>query len=41
MHQLDLDTTLIHASDGFTVRLRAGSITGWMHNLPKKLEGLA
>src|SRR5215471_8548692 len=24
MHQLDIDTALIHASDGFTVRLRAG-----------------
>jgi anti-sigma regulatory factor (Ser/Thr protein kinase) len=28
MHQLDLDAALIHASDGFTVRLRAGTITG-------------
>jgi anti-sigma regulatory factor (Ser/Thr protein kinase) len=27
MHQLDLDTALIHESDGFTVRLRAGTIT--------------
>jgi hypothetical protein len=24
MHQLDIDTALIHAGDGFTVRLRAG-----------------
>lgn len=28
MHQLDLETALIHASDGFTVRLRAGTISG-------------
>lgn len=28
MHQLDLDTTLIRAIDGFTVRLRAGTIPG-------------
>lgn len=27
MHQLDLDTALIQASDGFTVRLRAGTVT--------------
>ena len=26
MHQLDLDTTLIRAGDGFTVRLRAGTL---------------
>lgn len=28
MHQLSLDTVLIHADDGFTVRLRAGIVTG-------------
>jgi anti-sigma regulatory factor (Ser/Thr protein kinase) len=28
MHQLDVDTALIHSSDGFTVRLRAGTIPG-------------
>jgi anti-sigma regulatory factor (Ser/Thr protein kinase) len=26
MHQLDIDTALIHTGDGFTVRLRAGTI---------------
>jgi anti-sigma regulatory factor (Ser/Thr protein kinase) len=26
MHQLDIDTALIHTGDGFTVRLRAGPI---------------
>jgi len=26
LHQLDLDTALVHTSDGFTVRLRAGTI---------------
>jgi anti-sigma regulatory factor (Ser/Thr protein kinase) len=26
MHQLDIDVTLIHTGDGFTVRLRAGTI---------------
>src|SRR5436190_1025858 len=26
MHQLDIDTALIHTGDGFTVRLRAGSM---------------
>jgi anti-sigma regulatory factor (Ser/Thr protein kinase) len=26
MHQLDIDAALIHADDGFTVRLRAGTI---------------
>jgi len=25
-HQLDIDTALVHASDGFTVRLRAGTL---------------
>jgi hypothetical protein len=25
-HQLDLDTALVHAGDGFTVRLRAGTL---------------
>jgi anti-sigma regulatory factor (Ser/Thr protein kinase) len=28
MHQLDIDTALIHTSDGFTVRLRAGTLPG-------------
>jgi hypothetical protein len=28
MHQLDLDVALRHADDGFTVRLRGGTITG-------------
>jgi anti-sigma regulatory factor (Ser/Thr protein kinase) len=28
IHQLDIDVALIHAGDGFTVRLRAGSIPG-------------
>jgi anti-sigma regulatory factor (Ser/Thr protein kinase) len=28
MHQLDIDTALIHTSHGFTVRLRAGTLPG-------------
>jgi anti-sigma regulatory factor (Ser/Thr protein kinase) len=28
MHQLDIDTALIHTGDGFTVRLRAGTLPG-------------
>jgi hypothetical protein len=26
-HQLDIDVALIHGDDGFTIRLRAGTIT--------------
>jgi len=28
MHQLDVDVALIHADDGFTVRLRGGTMIG-------------
>jgi len=28
MHQLDIDVALRHADDGFTVRLRSGTIPG-------------